>query len=140
MNMTRNGKIARLPYAIRETLNERLRNGEQGTKLVRWLNRQPEVKEVLAEEFGGRPINEQNLTEWKQGGYKDWLRHQEARAWVRRLAEESANLEEEAGDVSVADCLSAPVAILIGRWILDAEAGEKNDPPNALHCWRRCEN
>ena len=128
MNMTHNGKIARLPYAIRDILNERLRNGEQGAKLVRWLNRLPEVKEVLAGEFCGRPINEQNLTEWKQGGFEDWLRHQEARAWVRALADESADLEEEAGDVSVADWLSAPVAIVIGRWILETEAGEKNDP------------
>lgn len=128
MNVTRNGKIARLPYSIRDILNERLRNGEQGTKLVKWLNRLPEVKEVLAGEFGGRPINEQNLTEWKQGGFNDWLRHQETRAWVRALVDESADLEEEAGDVSVADWLSAPVAIALGRWILEAAAVEKNDP------------
>jgi hypothetical protein len=126
--MSRVGKIARLPYVIRDILNERLRNGEQGTKVVKWLNRLPEVKEVLAGEFGGRPINEQNLTEWKQGGYNDWLRHQETRAWVRRLADESADLEGDAGDFSVADWLSTPVAIVIGRWILEAEAGEKNDP------------
>ena len=33
MNLTRNGKIARLPKAIREELNRRLDNGEQGRPL-----------------------------------------------------------------------------------------------------------
>jgi hypothetical protein len=37
----------------------------------------PEVKERLTEKFEGRPINEQNLTNWRQGGYKEWLAHQE---------------------------------------------------------------
>jgi hypothetical protein len=126
--MTRNGKIARLPYSIRDLLNRRLHNGEQGVKLMKWLNGLPEVKEVLAEEFGGRPISEQNLSEWKQGGFEDWLRHQEARAWVRTLADESGELEEEAGDFSVADLLSPPLAVAIGRWIHDAAARAQNDP------------
>src|SRR5712691_10327672 len=107
--MTRNGKIARLPYSIRDLLNQRLHNGEQGAKLVEWLNGLPKVQEVLTEEFGGRPISEQNLSEWKQGGFDDWLRHQQTRAWVRALADESADLKEEAGDFSVADWLSTPL-------------------------------
>jgi truncated hemoglobin YjbI len=127
--MTRTGKIARLPYStIRDLLNQRLHNGEQGAKLVKWLNGLPEVQEVLTEEFGGRPISEQNLSEWKQGGFDDWLRHQETRAWVRALADESADLEEEAGDFSVADWLSAPLAVVLGRWIHELTAGAQNDP------------
>jgi len=38
MNVTRNGKIARLPRAVRQELNRRLDEGEQGKKLVAWLN------------------------------------------------------------------------------------------------------
>jgi hypothetical protein len=45
--MTRNGKIARLPAAIREELNQRLLEGEQGKPLVAWLNGLPKVKESL---------------------------------------------------------------------------------------------
>jgi hypothetical protein len=37
MNLTRNGKIARLPLAVRQELNRRLDEGEQGKKLVAWL-------------------------------------------------------------------------------------------------------
>ena len=80
MTRTRTGKIARLPHSLREDLNLRLQNGEQGAKLVEWLNALPEVQRVLDEKFEGRPINEQNLTEWKQGGYEDWRKLQEARA------------------------------------------------------------
>lgn len=126
--MTRNGKIARLPYSIRDLLNGRLHNGEQGAKLVQWLNGLPKVQEVLTDEFDGRPITEQNLSEWKQGGFEDWLRHQETRAWVRSLADESAELEEEAGDFSVADWLSAPLTVALGRWIHELTAGAQNDP------------
>lgn len=125
--MTRNGKVARLPYSIRDLLNRRLHDGESGKGLVEWLNGLPKVQKILAEEFGGRPISEQNLSEWKQGGFEDWLRHQETRAWVRALADESADLEEEAGDFSVADWLSAPLAVALGRWIHEVAAGAQND-------------
>ena len=91
--MTRVGKIARLPREIREQLNCRLRDGEPGKRLVAWLNALPEVKAVLAGEFGGRAISEQNLSEWKAGGYCDWEKHQEQRVLVRQLAEDAEDLE-----------------------------------------------
>jgi len=55
---TRIGKIARLPLAVREELNTRLRNGESGRKLVPWLNGLPAAREVLAAECKGAPITE----------------------------------------------------------------------------------
>lgn len=51
-----NGKIANLPNHIRETLNWRLNDGEEGKELVEWLNAQPEVVTKL---FDGKPISEQ---------------------------------------------------------------------------------
>lgn len=125
--MTRNGKIARLPVAIRTLLNQRLRNGETGKQLVEWLNGLPVAREVMQAEFAGRPVNEQNLSEWKQGGYEDWLRHQETCAWVRTLVEESADLEEEAGDDSVADWFSAPLAVALGRCLQKVAVGAADD-------------
>ena len=53
--MTRKGKIARLPRHIRDHLNSRLEDGEEGTGLVAWLNRVPEVNLVRKEAFDGRP-------------------------------------------------------------------------------------
>jgi hypothetical protein len=75
--MTRTGKIARLPQPIRDQVNLAFRNGVPAVILMRWLNSQPEVQLILAQYFGGRPINQPNLTEWKQGGYRDWLMREE---------------------------------------------------------------
>ena len=76
--MTRNGKIARLPQAVREVINQRLADGEPGKALVTWLNGRPEVMAVLDRDFGGRGILEQNLSKLRQGGFVDWQRHLES--------------------------------------------------------------
>jgi hypothetical protein len=108
MNPTRNGKIARLPLCVRDNLNRRLQDGEQGKKLVAWLNSLAEVRAVIHAEFGGRPVREQNLSEWKQGGYRDWLALQEAREATARLDEELA----ECGDGE-----AKPLSETLARWL-----------------------
>jgi len=70
--MTRNGKIARLPNAIRNELNERLLDGERAVTLVAWLNGLPQVQAVMREVFEGRPVTEDNLSQWRNGGYLAW--------------------------------------------------------------------
>ena len=98
MNVTRNGKIACLPKAIRDELNQRLADGERGTQLVAWLNRLPEVQRIIAEQFGGRLVRAQNLSEWKHGGYKDWLNKQEAMELVRQLPADERELKGPDGE------------------------------------------
>lgn len=90
--MTRNGKIARLSREIREQLNARLRDGEPGVRLVEWLNGLEPVRQVLVQDFEGREISEQNLSEWKQGGYRDWLTRQETLACAQELAADANEL------------------------------------------------
>src|SRR5450432_3591665 len=90
MKGTRKGKIARLPRSVRQELNRRLDEGEQGKKLVVWLNGLPEVQAIVAAEFGGKPMREQNLSEWKKGGYRDWTAQQEALEIAERLGEDAA--------------------------------------------------
>jgi hypothetical protein len=70
--MTGNGKIARLPNSIRAQLNQRLLDGQQGKMLVQWLNSLPEVQAVMQEAFEGRPISEENVSQWKNGGFLIW--------------------------------------------------------------------
>lgn len=117
--MTRTGKIARLPRDLRHQLNRRLQDGEPGRRLVEWLNSLPQTREILAADFGGREISEQNLSEWKQGGYQDWRARQETLAGARELASDA---EELAGAVegSLADhlamVLSARYAALVSGW------------------------
>src|SRR6266567_6492573 len=105
MNLTRNGKIARLPLAIRQELNRRLDEGEQGKKLVAWLNGLPAVQAIVATEFGGKAIREQNLSEWKQRGYRDWLAKQEALEITERLREDATEWTAE-GRASLTDTLA----------------------------------
>ncbi len=105
--MTHNGKIARLPWNIRDKLNHRLENGEQGGRILAWLNTLPEVQTMLNEEFGGDPVNAQNLSNWRKGGYQDWLKQQERRAVVRELTENAGQLAADAGGVEVSHHLSA---------------------------------
>jgi len=126
--MSRIGKIARLPRAIREELNHRLDDGEPGPQLLAWLNARDDVRAILAAHFEGREINEQNLSEWKQGGFADWYRHQDTRAWLRNLVDKSEGLREDTGQIPVSDWLSAPLAIALGRCLQQMAA----DAPNNL--------
>ena len=94
METSRRGKIARLPREVREQLNRRLADGEPGKPLVAWLNGLTEVQAVLAAEFGGNAIREQNLSEWKQGGYQEWLSQQEALEVARQLSADAGEIED----------------------------------------------
>jgi hypothetical protein len=75
----RTGKIARLPQAVREETNERLREGAPLGEILSWLNSLPEVRAVLRQRFDGEPISEQNLSRWRCGGYAGWLENQQVR-------------------------------------------------------------
>jgi len=90
--MTRSGKIARLPRDIREELNRRIQDGEPGAELVTWLDSLPEVNAVLKKQFNSQPINAPNLSEWREGGYRDWLLQQETKEFAANLAEEADEL------------------------------------------------
>jgi hypothetical protein len=68
---TRIGKIARLPHTIREQLNLKLLDGVPAKSILPWLNSLPDAKAILAADFENRPINKQNLSEWKHGGPSD---------------------------------------------------------------------
>jgi len=124
---TRVGKIGHLPLEVREHLNRRLQAGETGRKLIAWLNALPEVRAVLAAEFGGRPINEPNFTAWRQGGYRQWLMEQEARAVAREFAQNSLGGLPEAG-LQFSDAMAAWITAhfaVIAREDLAALEGEK---------------
>ena len=109
--MTRTGKIARLPKYVRDQLNRRIEDGEPGKQLVEWLNGLPGVQEVLKEQFDGRPITEQNLSEWKQGGHPEWLRQEETRSLVSKLTEQSDDLDEAADGLEISDRYASVLAV-----------------------------
>ncbi|WP_043588953.1 hypothetical protein [Geminisphaera colitermitum] len=97
MTTARTGKIARLPLVIRNEVNRRLDDGEPGPRIIAWLHTLPEVLSVLDEYFGEEPISAQNLSEWRQGGYKEWRERREQLDRTKGLADYSLALAERSG-------------------------------------------
>lgn len=130
--MTRNGKIARLSKKVRDSLNVRLQDGEPGPQILQWLNGLYETQDMLDSLFDSRPINEQNLSEWRQGGYQDWLCDQQTTERVQRLAERAQDIDKAAEGVGFADRLSSLLAAELADVI--EKLGEIADPNER---WRR---
>jgi hypothetical protein len=66
----RRGKIARLPRKIREEVNVMLDDGLPHAEIIARLGDH------------GKNLNRQNLINWQQGGFKDWLKDQ---PWLDEL-------------------------------------------------------
>jgi len=128
---TRLGKIARLPRLIREQLNERIQDGEAGPALLEWLNSLSDVREVLAREFEGKPINAPNLTAWRQGGYTDWVTQGE-------VLELSQRLEEEVWDIDVEEReIRKPLSVLLLKWLTARYMVASRQPLQGEEGWKR---
>ena len=114
--MNRNGKIARLPRAIRDELNQRLQDGEDGGTLLPWLNGLPEVQAVLARHFAGVALGKQNLSEWRGGGFAEWSARQEMLADAEELETVAeGRLSDHLATVLGARYASAPRPSVHGR-------------------------
>lgn len=91
---TRTGKIARLAKPVRDQVNHWLDDGASA----------PAVIEKLAA-LGHTGLNEQNISNWRQGGYEDWLedrarmeaikiRAEASIEYVKMVQESGSSLEE----------------------------------------------
>lgn len=115
---TRRGKIARLPERLRIPLNLRLLDGEPGNTLLPWLNAQPETAEVLAAHFDGDPITDNNLSNWRAGGFADWRKKRERVEQTKELAIFAADITRAGG----ARLAEGAAAILGGKVLQILEA------------------
>jgi len=101
--ISRIGKIARLPHSLREQLNLKLHDGLPAKSILPWLNSLPEVKAILATDFDNRPISKQNLSEWKQGGHRDWLLQYHAAHFLQFIEPCSRRGDEAGKDTIVSE-------------------------------------
>jgi hypothetical protein len=125
--MVRNGKIARLPRPLRDELNQRLARNEDGATLLDWLNAAPGVKDLLARDFAGEPVGQQNLHEWRQGGFVEWQSRQD-------LLAEAADLSDANGEwdaLAANDFTERLAAVVVVRYA-DALAGWKGGDDEAF--------
>ena len=90
MTRQRVGKVARLPADIREEINRRLYDGQTGKQIIAWLAKQ---------KCPGNPsdISDSNVTQWRKGGYQDWVRSEGQMEKVRERAELAMRMAKAAG-------------------------------------------
>ncbi|MCX6901921.1 MAG: hypothetical protein NTW03_00265 [Verrucomicrobia bacterium] len=126
MYISRIGKIARLPHDVREQLNRRLQNAQLGPPILEWLNALPEVQAVLQQQFAGQPVSKQNLSQWRRGGYLDWLRRQQLQDLIPCLAAHAKAVEEAVSGAKIGDQLSTALAfqLVYTAQILLSDASE----------------
>src|SRR5438128_9493553 len=60
----RNGKVARLPFALRQQINRMLDDGLEYKVIIKSLGP------------AGEHLNEDNISNWRLGGYQDFLKAQ----------------------------------------------------------------
>ena len=112
-NRTRNGKVARLPKAVRNRLNHMMLDGLTYRQII----------EALGED--GQSLNEDNLTTWKTGGYLDWRREEMDLAEIRVRQEYALELARETEGTSLCEATSK---MLVAQ-IMD---GLRGAGPNSL--------
>ena len=127
--MSAKGKIGRLPFAIRQQLNVRMRDGEADVDILPWLNGLPEVKAALKDaRFGGAKqtasaISAQNLSEYRARAYVKWLSEQDKVDRIKAMAEFSMRLADAAGG----DVNSPAVSIAAGKIMEALELADGED-------------
>ena len=89
-------KIGRLPWAYRNEINERIRDGVAPAALLASINASPAYA-AIRDQFGGTDVSPQNLSDWRTTGYADWLADQDRTDRLRKLAETSQSMAAACG-------------------------------------------
>jgi hypothetical protein len=118
--MNRNGKFAHLPEPILDQINGRLDDGQDGPTLLPWLNSLPEVQAALKEHFDGAPLTKQNLSQWRQGGFRQWQLRRDMIDHAGELFSSSKQLRGTLDTASLPGALAAMLptryAALLNTW------------------------
>ena len=86
----RNGKVARLPLALRDQINQMLDDGVPYKAII----------ERLGE--AGKHLNEDNIGNWRLGGYQDYLNTLQVNDRARTQTEAAAHVLRETGHLGPA--------------------------------------
>ena len=86
----RNGKVARFPAELRDQINRMLDDGVPYKTIIHRLG------------DAGKHLNEDNLTNWRQGGYQDYLNGHLLAERARAQTEAAADIARESGHADAA--------------------------------------
>ena|SRR5436190_12584475 len=87
----RTGKVARLPKEVRDHLNQMLLDGVPFAHIIDRLGEH------------GKELNEDNVSNWKKGGYKDWLMELERKEALTATRDAALTLVKEKAGGTVQD-------------------------------------
>ena len=129
----RRSKIARLPWELRNRVCEMIADGRPASEVCAFVN----ATDALTSQ-GVAPLSEQNVSEWRAGGQKDWERDRASADRIARLNEASLHLVAASGG----DPAAVGSRILAGRLteMLEALGAEDSLPlAKALASLRQAE-
>jgi len=75
--VARTGKIARLRKEHRDKVNEMLRDNASSDRVIKFVLTLKDAGERDANGDSIQIPNDQNITNWREGGFQDWLKEQE---------------------------------------------------------------
>jgi len=90
-NHTRKGKVARLPKEVRDQVNQMLLDGVPFGKIIAALGDK------------AQDVTERNVSNWKQGGYEDWLLDLERKEALAVTRDAALELVSEKAGATVQD-------------------------------------
>ena len=106
----RNGKIARLPEPLRETINLLLLDGLTYEAIIAKLG------------DAGKHLTYHNLKRWRQGGYQDWLLARQSADRTRIREQVLQKLVSQSNPKDLPSKLAAAVASQYMQFFLDFDA------------------
>src|SRR5438445_11701733 len=132
----RNGKVARLPVALREQINQMLDDGVPYKAII----------EKLGE--AGKHLNEDNISNWRLGGYQDYLNTLQINDRARTQTEAAADVLRDTGHVGPAKLqqVCQEIALLqYLRTLMDhgdqlAQDSLKKNPAKMITLMNACSN
>lgn len=123
------GKLGRLPWTVKRELHNQLRDAVPGPVVLLWLNDQPAVREMLANQWQGRAITPQNLSDYRSSAeYTKWLKSQEALEISKEKTKFVLDFSAEAG----LDLMDTADSLVVSRLLEDLEMAEGDDAVNLM--------
>jgi hypothetical protein len=135
-NARRNGKVARLPAQLRDQLNRMIDDGIQYRAIIKSLG------------DAGKHLNEDNLSNWRLGGYQDHLKAQVISERARGQIEAAADLVRQEGHLDLVQLKQTATELALLKYIdtiMDhgaqlAEDSLKKNPAKFITLINACSN
>jgi len=123
------GKIQTCPMAIRAELNRRLLDGQTGAEVLPWLNGLREVNDICCKRFGGVPVSDKNLSDYRTNAYQKWLKQRATMERQKELNAYALDLVRSSGT----NLSSAAAAMAAGKLLAAVEAlGDEETAPEDM--------